>query len=282
MIKNIDATPNSLAVNENSTDNVKVTSVYENQSNIDTEHLSPESMRDDLLGKIESNINDREHVWSPETERLVQQISLRYAHEILNALTPVYGILQMLLTDQEGVKSLEKKQVLLQIAQEEIMKGKNHVNDFLTINYQSTPKPQWMNLFDLKLYIKNKIHRQSPEFIPHIHFEVKGDGAKEIYVDINQLRIIITLIIKKWIDFAAEPSVIFVIFETDDDSFSLHMSLSEVDNMTEMKDDEFLFYLHLINRSLERNDGQLLVSEGLTLQYEIPKKVDEEIAILDT
>ncbi|MBU9713523.1 hypothetical protein [Evansella tamaricis] len=224
------------------------------------DHLWVGTLRD----KLEDMVFPMNTDWDVQTERLVQQLSLRYAHEILNALTPVYGILQMLKKDE----SSDKRSSLIELAQSEIEKGKNYVNDFLNINYPTLPNQTWIRVGDLLKYIQEKIEKQAPEFIPHLSWEILGKKRDEVFVDVNQLRMMIQLLVKKWIDFAKVPSTIHIIFQTDiREQFAVRMNMLDEEGIPFEIDDEFNYYLHLTDRLLRQCNGKLTVKEGLVLEY---------------
>lgn len=214
-------------------------------------------------------LNAEGDAWGRDTERLVQQISLRYAHEVLNALTPVYGILQMLKQELDD-KLSEKELHLLEIAQEELIKGKNYVNDFMTINFHATPNPDWYTLKELKEYIEKKLLNQAPEFLPHITFNLINNDEKMVFIDKNQLRLVVQLAVTKWLDYAKSPSVISVDFHLNNTGeFIIEMQMQNEGVSLHQLDDEFTFYLHLIKQNVKRNGGKLELDNGILLTYQM-------------
>ncbi|MBU9721742.1 MULTISPECIES: HAMP domain-containing histidine kinase [Bacillaceae] len=202
--------------------------------------------------------------WDSQTERLVQQLSLRYAHEILNALTPVYGILQMMKKDT----ATSEHTTFLELAQREIEKGKNYVNDFLNINYPMAPRKTYIRAGELQECIKVKIEEQAPEFTPHLSWEFVGKRRSKVQVDVMQLRLIIQLLVKKWIDFAKCPSTIQIIFNSlDPEKFIISMNMVDEDGIPFEIDDEFDYYLHLTKKLLRKSGGELFIEDGLTIEY---------------
>ncbi|MDQ0254516.1 hypothetical protein J2S74_001895 [Evansella vedderi] len=234
------------------------------------------TLTDKLDGK---NASPKGVKWNRETERLVQQISLRYAHEILNALTPVYGILQMIKTDTE-IKDPAKLEELLEIAQQEILKGKTYVNDFLNINFVRTPEPDWERMSDLVSYIETQLETQSPEFIPYIDITMESEQDKDVFIDKKQLRLVLQLLLKKWIDYADEPSTIEISFEVKGmDKLQVKLLMHEGADSLYDADDEFMYYLHLVDRSMEMNGGTIKVCEGITLEYSYSNEMKAEALI---
>ncbi|MDG5786687.1 hypothetical protein QA612_04225 [Evansella sp. AB-P1] len=220
----------------------------------------------DLLQNLNDHLLTSSARWTPDTERLIQQISLRYAHEILNALTPVYGILQILMNEQD--KNPNDNSDLLKIAQQEVVKGKNYVNDFLNFNFDTPPQAVELPVHELMHYIETHLHEQSPEFTPYIVFEIEGDGSKNVFIDKKKLRLILQLILKKWIEFVEDMVGIKVIFTLEEDRFFVSVKSSvHQEGVLYHQDNELMFYLHLISRMMRRNGGRLKVRDGLTLEF---------------
>ncbi|UTR11793.1 hypothetical protein MM300_05685 [Evansella sp. LMS18] len=202
--------------------------------------------------------------WGQATEELVQQISLRYAHEVLNALTPVYGILQMI-KDERISAGIDTG--LVELAQHEVEKGKNFVNDFMYMNYPVKPAPKWHTAGHLLASIKEKTEEQTPEFIPHLDWKVAGEEDVLVYVDAQHLRTVLQLLIKKWIDFAKSHNVITIKFHTNDQHFQVTVNQPEMDEALFYTDSEFNYYLHLAGKVMELNEGKLQACGGVKLTF---------------
>lgn len=218
-----------------------------------------------LLNRKVAEDSPQEMKWNLDTERLIQQISQRYAHEVLNALTPVYGILQMLKGDQEN---LAKYEPLLEVAEKEIIKGKNYVNDFLHLNFIPEPAPNWYRVDELKRYVEQYLSEQSPEFLPYINICLTGKSHHEVFVDKQQLRLVLQLLLKKWIDYTTAATTIEVNFVTRESGlFQVNIYTADGDDTLFAIDDEFMFYLHLVQQNMQKNSGVLKISEGIVLEY---------------
>ncbi|ADU31876.1 histidine kinase dimerization/phospho-acceptor domain-containing protein [Evansella cellulosilytica] len=216
--------------------------------------------------KITVNPENKE-VWDHRTEQLVQQISVRYAHEILNALTPVYGVLQMLKKDA-NINTSDKHKQLLEIAEQEVLKGKNYVNDFMNININPNPHRQLLKVSELTSYIQNELDRQSPEFSPHVIFHYEENEDECVYVDQKQIRLVLQLIVKKWIDFVDGVAQLKITFDaTEPNLFLIHLNMVGDDDFLFESDHEFLFYLHLIARNMKKHGGKMKIGHGVRLEY---------------
>jgi nitrogen fixation/metabolism regulation signal transduction histidine kinase len=202
--------------------------------------------------------------WGTATEELVQQLSLRYAHEVLNALTPVYGILQMI-KDERVSAGIDTG--LLELAQNEVNKSKNFVNDFMYMNYPGKPAPKWHTAGQLLAYIKEKTEEQTPEFIPHLDWKIAGEEDILVQVDAHHLRTVLQLLIKKWIDFAKSHNVITITFHTNDQHFYVIINQPEMDETLYFTDSEFNYYLHLAGKVMEINEGKLQACGGVKLTF---------------
>ena len=204
------------------------------------------------------------HNWGIDTEELVQQISLRYAHELLNAMTPVYGILQMM---KDDTISSSKQIELMDLAQREVEKSKIYVNDFMSINYPHAPAPKWHKAGVLLNSMREQVEEQAPEFIPYLDWEIIGKEEDKIFIDTNHLRMMLQLLVKKWVDFAKGPSTIEITFQTNEETFNVCMKMTGSNKEIFYSDNEFDYYLHLVNKLMKKNGGSLNVHEGLTLVY---------------
>ncbi|UCZ52707.1 hypothetical protein LGQ02_18275 [Bacillus shivajii] len=232
--------------------------VVHNQYNQQSSEMMSHSIFNSLNGIVSNfakNANDRS--WDKNTERLMQQVSMRYADEVLNALTPVSGMLQLMKEDELSVHDFEN---LIKESQKEVAKSKSYIQDFLILNHPSSTEKDWICVCELYGFVKQSVQEHTPEFITHIQWEVTYEDREPIFVDKNKVRMITQLIVKKWMDFIDHTSPLKISFlKREVGKLEIRISSEANQSTQSIVDDEFDFYCHLVERHLKENDGKLKV-----------------------
>ncbi|WP_096190288.1 hypothetical protein [Evansella halocellulosilytica] len=221
--------------------------------------------------------NDYEHLtnsihmseeghWDRKTERLMRQVSMRYADEVLNALTPISGMLQLI----EGQPYFHSYEELIEQSKKGIMKSKGYIQDFLSLNHPKISNKDRCTLDELLTYVKESLEQENPEISPFINWKASGseNTSAKILVDKNKVRMFTQLLIKKWVDFLQEANSMYVTFYYNHEmSVMVEIRSLEDESLSAILDDEFHFYCHLVQRNLNKIGGELVIGKSLQLYF---------------